>query len=228
MPFGPLLAALAEIRDPRRPLLQLRELFAAHDLKTPAAIRLHRSGVDVRWDAAIGRRRSELAILTIAREYDQPYEWSLHEMEALSVGLEIVRVSPAGRGHSAGSGFRPRPTKSRAVPGSTAVVAPALIGAPSRRTTRTARRQRTPGRVQDGRVVKSGGPRRRRRPAAAPSWETDTTMTTDTMTTEPMTTTSGAVTRAMPERGTVLMPVAKLSPISQATISAVIACTVLT
>ena len=34
-----------------------------------------------------------------------------------------------------------------------------------------------------------------------------------------MTTTSGAVTRAMPARGTVLMPVAKLSPISQATIS---------
>jgi 4-carboxymuconolactone decarboxylase len=53
-----------------------------------AAIRLHRSGVDVRWDAGIGRRLSELSILTIAREYDQPYEWSLHEMEALSVGLE--------------------------------------------------------------------------------------------------------------------------------------------
>jgi 4-carboxymuconolactone decarboxylase len=53
-----------------------------------AAIRLHRSGVDVRWDARIGRRLSELAILTVAREYDQPYEWSLHEMEAVSVGLE--------------------------------------------------------------------------------------------------------------------------------------------
>jgi 4-carboxymuconolactone decarboxylase len=53
-----------------------------------AAIRLHRSGVDVRWDARIGRRLSELAIITIAREYDQPYEWSLHEMEALAVGLE--------------------------------------------------------------------------------------------------------------------------------------------
>jgi hypothetical protein len=53
-----------------------------------AAIRLHRSGVDVRWDARIGRRLSELAILAIAREYDQPYEWSLHEMEAVSVGLE--------------------------------------------------------------------------------------------------------------------------------------------
>ena len=52
------------------------------------AIRLHRSGVDVRWDSAVGRRLSELAIITTAREHDQPYEWSLHEMEALSVGLE--------------------------------------------------------------------------------------------------------------------------------------------
>jgi 4-carboxymuconolactone decarboxylase len=59
-----------------------------------AAIRLHRSGLDVRWDAAIGRRLSELAIITTAREHDQPYEWSLHEMEALSVGLEpeIINV----------------------------------------------------------------------------------------------------------------------------------------
>ncbi len=53
-----------------------------------SAIRLHRSGVDVRWDARIGRRLSELAIITVAREYDQPYEWSLHEMEAVGVGLE--------------------------------------------------------------------------------------------------------------------------------------------
>jgi len=53
-----------------------------------AAIRLHRSGVDVRWDSPVGRRLTELAILTAAREHDQPYEWSLHEMEALSVGLE--------------------------------------------------------------------------------------------------------------------------------------------
>ena len=74
---------------------QMKKAYAAASAGAPdgrpqgvAAIRLHRSGVDVRWDAAIGRRRSELAILTIAREYDQPYEWSLHEMEALSVGLE--------------------------------------------------------------------------------------------------------------------------------------------
>jgi 4-carboxymuconolactone decarboxylase len=56
------------------------------------AIRLHRSGVDVRWDARIGRRLSELAIITMAREYDQPYEWSLHEMEALAVGLEPMVI----------------------------------------------------------------------------------------------------------------------------------------
>jgi 4-carboxymuconolactone decarboxylase len=74
---------------------QMRKAYDAAIASSPGgtpegvvAIRLHRSGVDVRWDAGIGRRLSELAILTIAREYDQPYEWSLHEMEALSVGLE--------------------------------------------------------------------------------------------------------------------------------------------
>ena len=57
-----------------------------------AAIRLHRSGADVRWDSVVGRRLTELAIITTAREHDQPYEWSLHEMEALSVGLEPAVV----------------------------------------------------------------------------------------------------------------------------------------
>jgi 4-carboxymuconolactone decarboxylase len=53
-----------------------------------AAIRLHRSGTNVRWASPLGRALTELAILTTAREHDQPYEWSLHEMEALAVGLE--------------------------------------------------------------------------------------------------------------------------------------------
>ena len=53
-----------------------------------AAIRSHRSGVDVRWDNKVGRALSELAILATAREHDQPYEWSLHEMEAIAVGLD--------------------------------------------------------------------------------------------------------------------------------------------
>ncbi len=53
-----------------------------------AAIRLHGSGIDVRWTSPLGRRLTELAILATARELDQPYEWSLHELEAVSVGLE--------------------------------------------------------------------------------------------------------------------------------------------
>jgi 4-carboxymuconolactone decarboxylase len=53
-----------------------------------AAIRLHGSGVDVRWASPLGRRLTELAIVTTARECDQPYEWSLHEMEAVAVGLD--------------------------------------------------------------------------------------------------------------------------------------------
>jgi 4-carboxymuconolactone decarboxylase len=61
------------------------------------------SGALVRWEFALGRPLSELAILTTAREFDQPYEWSLHELEALAVGLqpqviELVRnrLSVAG------------------------------------------------------------------------------------------------------------------------------------
>jgi hypothetical protein len=52
------------------------------------AIRLHASDVDDRWQSPLGRQLTELAILTTAREHDQPYEWSLHEIEALAVGLE--------------------------------------------------------------------------------------------------------------------------------------------
>jgi 4-carboxymuconolactone decarboxylase len=57
-----------------------------------AAIRMHRSGVDVRWENNIGRALSELAILATAREHDQPYEWSLHEMEAIAVGLDAAVI----------------------------------------------------------------------------------------------------------------------------------------
>lgn len=67
------------------------------------AIRLHASGADVRWQSALGRQLTELAILTSAREHDQPYEWSLHEMEALAVGLDpavidVVRLRKAVAG----------------------------------------------------------------------------------------------------------------------------------
>ena len=58
------------------------------DVQGLAAIRLHASGANVRWASSLGRSLTELAILTTAREHDQPYEWSLHEMEAVAVGLD--------------------------------------------------------------------------------------------------------------------------------------------
>jgi alkylhydroperoxidase family enzyme len=58
------------------------------DVQGVAAIRLHLSGANVRWASPLGRALTELAILTTAREHDQPYEWSLHEMEAIAVALE--------------------------------------------------------------------------------------------------------------------------------------------
>jgi 4-carboxymuconolactone decarboxylase len=57
-----------------------------------AAIRLHASGASVRWASPLGRQLTELAILTVAREHDQPYEWSLHEMEAVAVGLDPATI----------------------------------------------------------------------------------------------------------------------------------------
>ena len=62
------------------------------DVHGAAAIRLHVSGVSVRWTSPLGRALTELAILTTAREHDQPYEWSLHEMEAVAVGLDPATI----------------------------------------------------------------------------------------------------------------------------------------
>ncbi len=59
-----------------------------------AALRLHGSGASLRFEAPMGRRLTELTVLATAREYDQPYEWALHELEALAVGLddEVIDV----------------------------------------------------------------------------------------------------------------------------------------
>ena len=65
----------------------VRGAGSSRGLEGAAAIRLHASGVNVRWASPVGRQLTELAILTTAREHDQPYEWSLHEMEAVAVGL---------------------------------------------------------------------------------------------------------------------------------------------
>jgi 4-carboxymuconolactone decarboxylase len=91
----------AQIADPLPADVQPRTLnrLPPHDsggVTTIDRIVAHGSGTIVRWEFAPGRALSELAILATAREHDQPYEWSLHELEALAVGLdpaviEIVR-----------------------------------------------------------------------------------------------------------------------------------------
>ena len=60
--------------------------------QSAAALRLHGSGTDLRFSGPLGRRLTELAILTTAREHDQPYEWALHELDALAVGLDEALI----------------------------------------------------------------------------------------------------------------------------------------
>jgi 4-carboxymuconolactone decarboxylase len=70
-------------------------------------IRLHGSGENIRWASTLGRSLTELAILTNARALDQPYEWSLHEMEAVAAGLEPAVIDVVRHGGSvAGLGAR--------------------------------------------------------------------------------------------------------------------------
>ena len=52
------------------------------------AIRRAGTGLNARWESPVGRPLLELAILITAREHDAPFEWSLHEMEAVAVGLD--------------------------------------------------------------------------------------------------------------------------------------------
>src|SRR5438876_2648592 len=68
-------------------------VIAGQPLTGAAAIRLHGSQGNVRFQSSVGRDLTELAILTTAREHDQPYEWSLHEMEAVAVGLDPAVIN---------------------------------------------------------------------------------------------------------------------------------------
>jgi 4-carboxymuconolactone decarboxylase len=54
-----------------------------------AALRLHGTpGIIPQAESPLGLALMQLAILVTAREHDQPYEWSLHEMQAIAVGLD--------------------------------------------------------------------------------------------------------------------------------------------
>ena len=52
-------------------------------------IRLHSVTDDVRFESPLGRRLTELAIITAARESEQNFEWTLHAEEALRQELEM-------------------------------------------------------------------------------------------------------------------------------------------
>ena len=54
-----------------------------------ALIRLHASPVtNLQMQSPTGLDLSQIAILITGREHDQPYEWSLHELQALAVSLD--------------------------------------------------------------------------------------------------------------------------------------------
>lgn len=62
--------------------------FAGAQPKGPS-MRLHASPViNLQMQSPVGLDLSQVAILTSGREHDQPYEWSLHELQALSVSLD--------------------------------------------------------------------------------------------------------------------------------------------
>lgn len=65
---------------------------ASMEASGAAALRLHGSGTDLRFSGPLGRRLTEVAILTTAREHDQPYEWALHELDALAVGVDELLI----------------------------------------------------------------------------------------------------------------------------------------
>src|SRR5579871_1674941 len=54
-----------------------------------ASMRLKASPViKIKMKSPVGMDLSQIAILITGREHDQPYEWSLHELQALSVSLD--------------------------------------------------------------------------------------------------------------------------------------------
>ena len=61
-------------------------------LQGETGIRLQGGREDVRFESPLGRRLTELAIITGAREAEQNFEWTLHVDEALRQGLEMPIV----------------------------------------------------------------------------------------------------------------------------------------
>jgi 4-carboxymuconolactone decarboxylase len=67
-----------KLAGPFVPLLRSPELMA----------RVQKVGEFLRFESALPARIKELAILVVARHWDQPYEWSFHLPLALKAGVE--------------------------------------------------------------------------------------------------------------------------------------------
>ena len=77
--------------------------FAGAEPRGPS-IRLHASPVtNLQMESPVGLPLLQLAILTTGREHDQPYEWSLHELQALAVGLDPADIEVVRRNQSPAS-----------------------------------------------------------------------------------------------------------------------------
>ena len=81
------LALPADVHPESRNRLAGRPADSRDTAAGVAAIQLRGTG-NARWTSPLGRRLTELAILITGREHDQPFEWSLHELEAIAVGLD--------------------------------------------------------------------------------------------------------------------------------------------
>ncbi len=88
------LSALEEIEaGPRGALFgPFLPLIHSHDLMTC----LSKTGEFLRFESKLDRRLFEMAILLIARRWDQQFEWSYHHPLALAAGLEPSIVEAIG------------------------------------------------------------------------------------------------------------------------------------
>jgi 4-carboxymuconolactone decarboxylase len=63
-------------------------------LRSPElAARAQRLGEFVRYETTLGQRRSELAILVVARRWTAQYEWAIHAAEAARAGVPLAIIA---------------------------------------------------------------------------------------------------------------------------------------
>lgn len=68
-------------------------------LRTPALMdRVQEVGAYLRYGKSLEPRLFELAVLMVARRWDQPFEWAHHAPLALEAGLDPAVVEAVGRG----------------------------------------------------------------------------------------------------------------------------------